>query len=314
MTKLTIGFAGTPEFAVPCLQALHASEHAIKVIFTQPDRPAGRGQKLQPSAVKQWAQAHAIPIEQPLDFKATDRLAQLQALNLDVLVVIAYGLILPPRVLRTPRYGCINVHASMLPRWRGASPIQHALLFGDPTSGITIMQMDNGMDTGNILLQRPYRIKPFETAASLHNALALLAPEALMTILNTLPNCLTAAQAQAPFDATYAPKIQKQDAAIHWQDTAEQLERKIRAFNPWPIAYCQSGAQLIRIYAAHTTVHPSKFPPGTVVHLSQDGLVVATGSVDLCITQLQFAGGKILSVNAWANSARLPFSVGSLLQ
>ncbi len=310
MTKLNIGFAGTPEFALPCLEAIHNSAHSLKIIYTQPDRPAGRGRKIQASAVKLWATAHQIPVLQPVNFKAAPTIAELQALQLDVLVVIAYGLILPRAVLSSPQFGCINVHASMLPRWRGASPIQHALLFGDATSGISIMQMDHGMDTGDILLQNEYAIKPDETAASLHDALAQLAPASLMTILNTLPACIDNARAQSNQHATYAAKISKEDALIDWQDSAETIDRKIRAFNPWPVTYTQYDAISVRIHQAHITPTPSTHLPGTLVSITPEGICVATGSSDLCITQYQFAGGKVLTSTQWANNTRSPLHVG----
>ena len=318
MTKLNIGLAGTPDFVIPCLDALHTSEHALSVIYTQPDRPAGRGRKLQASPVKQWAQAHAIPLQQPLNFKATSTCEYLQALQLDVLVVIAYGLILPPAVLFTPRYGCINVHASLLPRWRGASPIQHALLYGDSLSGITIMQMDRGMDTGDILLQQTYSIKANETAASLHHALANLAPSALMTVLNSLPETLDNAYPQTDDSVTYAGKITKQQAEINWHASALDIERKIRAFNPWPVTYTHThtaNQQLtVRIHQAHLLPERSNHTPGTIVHIDTQGVRIATGSADLCITQLQFAGGKILPVAEWTHRPGRQLHAGMQLQ
>jgi methionyl-tRNA formyltransferase len=314
MTKLNIGFAGTPDFGIPCLNALYHSEHTIKVIYTQPDRPAGRGRKLQASAVKLWALEHAIPVEQPLNFKAQDTRATLQAWELDVLIVIAYGLILPPAVLSAPQFGCINVHASLLPAWRGASPIQQALLQGDALSGVTIMQMDKGMDTGKILLQSEYPIPQQETTQSLHAALAELAPHALMTVLNTLPASLERAQIQNDSLATYAPKINKHDALIHWSESADIIDRKIRAFNPWPIAYTQCDTLSLRIYQAQLTGEPSSQPAGTIVDLTQAGLVVATGSENLCITQLQFPGGKRLDIHDWVRHTQKPLQIGMRFQ
>ncbi|WP_419419494.1 methionyl-tRNA formyltransferase [Legionella sp. D16C41] len=314
MTNLRIAFAGTPEFGLPCLEALFNSNHQLVAIYTQPDRPAGRGRKLQPSAVKEWALKHGLPVYQPVNFRNPEEVARLAALELDLLIVIAYGLILPKSVLSIPRLGCVNVHASLLPRWRGASPIQQAILHGDEYSGVTIMQMDVGMDTGQILSKVQYKLKPAETAASLHDKLAQLAVAPLLDTLSALAKGYSEPVAQDERLVTYAGKINKQDALIFWDQKATKIDSQIRAYNPWPIAYTHADAEVVRIHQAEIEATTYTLPPGTIVAIDKQGILVATSEQSLRIQRLQFAGGKILSVADWLNSGRTQLKIGQILQ
>lgn len=304
MSGLNIVFAGTPEFGLPCLEALNQSPHQISAIYTQPDRPAGRGRKLQASAVKEWAVAHQIQVFQPLNFKSQETINELASLKPDVLIVIAYGLILPRAVLEIPRLGCINVHASLLPRWRGASPIQHAILFGDMQSGVTIMQMDVGMDTGAMLFKVECSITPEDTAGSLHDKLAQISAKPLLAVIEALAEHQSKPEQQNNELATYAGKISKEDARINWQDSAEQIDYKIRAFNPWPIAYTELGDEVLRIHAARLVDTESEELPGTVLSIDKKGMLVATGKKSILIERIQFPGGKAISIADWLNSGK----------
>ena len=314
MGALKIVFAGTPAFALPCLNALSASKHCLQAIYTQPDRPAGRGLKLQASPVKEWALANDLPIVQPLNFKSDDTINELAAFAPDLLIVIAYGLILPKKVLELPRLGCINVHASLLPRWRGASPIQHAILHGDKETGVTIMQMDVGMDTGDMLARIPLTIGN-ETAGQLHDRLSELAVAPLLSALDDLASSNIQKEAQDNVLATYAPKINKEDVAIHWKHTATDIDQQIRAFNPYPIAYTTIGDTTLRIYEASVVNHPHDATPGTILAIDKNGMLVATGSSQaLLVTRLQFPGGKSMSVEDWLNAGRQQLYQGLILQ
>lgn len=304
MNGLNIVFAGTPEFGLPCLEALNQSSHQISAIYTQPDRPAGRGRKLQASAVKEWALAHQIQVFQPLNFKSQETINELASLKPDVLIVIAYGLILPRAVLELPRFGCINVHASLLPRWRGASPIQHAILYGDPQSGVTVMQMDVGMDTGAMLSKVECSITPEDTARSLHDKLAQISAKPLLEVIEALAKHQLQPEEQNNDLATYAGKISKEDARINWQDSAEQIDCKVRAFNPWPIAYTETGGEVLRIHKAHPAGIESTEPPGTVLNIDKNGMLVATGKKSILIERIQFPGGKAISIADWLNSGK----------
>ncbi|MFC3908949.1 methionyl-tRNA formyltransferase [Legionella dresdenensis] len=314
MSKLRIVFAGTPEFALPCLDALGQSGHELIAVYTQPDRPAGRGRKLQPSPVKSWALERNLPVYQPLNFKEPDAVDDLAQLAPDVMVVIAYGLILPRKVLAIPRLGCINVHASLLPYWRGASPIQHAVLHGDSESGITIMQMDAGMDTGDSLLEVRCPLAGDETAGTLHDKLAALAAEPLLAVLEQLADGKAEPKPQAHDLATYAGKISKDDALIDWTKTAIEIERRIRAFNPWPIAFTHAQDEVIRIHQAQAETKTCDAKPGTIVAIDKSGIQVATGDGLLRIQRLQFAGGKIITVADWLNSGKAQLAVNLVLQ
>lgn len=314
MNSLNIVFAGTPEFGVPCLEAIHRSSHRLSAVYTQPDRPAGRGRKMQASAVKEWATAHDVSVYQPPHFKDPHAIEQLASLQPDLMVVIAYGLILPQAVLDIPRLGCINVHASLLPRWRGASPIQHALLYGDVCSGVTIMRMDAGMDTGAMLHLIECVIDPLETAGSLHNKLSHLSVEPLLHTIQELAQGTAVAVAQEHQLATYAGKIHKDDALIRWQESAIHIDRMIRAFNPWPIACTSLQGELIRIHQAKITTLSSSAAPGTIVRLDKSGMLVATGEQGILVEVIQFPGGKAVSVADWLNAGKTQLSVGVVLQ
>lgn len=313
MQSLSIVFAGTPAFGLPCLEAIANSSHQLKAIYTQPDRPAGRGRKLQSSAVKEWALAHHIPVAQPLNFKEPGAVDGLAALKPDVLIVIAYGLILPKSVLEIPRLGCINVHASLLPRWRGASPIQHAILAGDAESGVTIMQMDIGLDTGAMLAKASCSITNTDTTASLHDKLAQLSPVPLLVTLEKLALHNAVAEPQNNDLATYAGKINKEDAHINWQEAAEVINRKIRAFMPWPIAYTMLGGESLRIHQATPVSLSRSEQPGTVLSLDKKGMLVATGQGGLLVEKIQFPGGKAISIADWLNAGRTQLHVGLVL-
>jgi methionyl-tRNA formyltransferase len=304
MSNLNIVFAGTPAFAIPCLDALTQTPHCIKAIYTQPDRPSGRGLKLQSSEVKKWALAQNIPVYQPLNFKNPETVTELSELKPDVMIVIAYGLILPKTVLNIPKLGCVNVHASLLPRWRGASPIQQAILHGDKESGVTIMQMDAGMDTGAIIRQISCPITPLDTAGSLHNKLADLAAKPLIQSLKELANNTASFKPQESQFVSYAAKINKEDALIDWQQTAEEINQKIRAFNPWPIAYTRINHDVLRIHQARIVPTQSTKKPGTVVHMDKKGMLVTTGKQNLLIEKIQFSGGKVITFADWLNSSK----------
>lgn len=313
MTALNIVFAGTPEFGLPCLKALATSKHTIKAIYTQPDRPAGRGRMVQESAIKTWARTHKLPICQPVNFKDPATIAQLASFMPDVIVVIAYGLILPVCVLTLPTLGCINVHASLLPRWRGASPIQQAILSGDRQSGITIMQMDKGMDTGDMLMQATCFIDPNDTASHLHDRLAQLAVTPLLTTLDALTTDVVPTKQNAT-DVTYAPKINKIDALIDWKLSAVAIDRQVRAFNPWPIAYTSINGQVLRVHQAKRLEQDAHALPGTILSIDKTGVLVATGNQTLLIERLQFPGGKTLWVRDWLNANHSDLQVGLILQ
>lgn len=310
MSRLNIVFAGTPEFGLPCLNALLHSTHHIQAIYTQPDRPAGRGRKLHASAVKEWALNHQIPVHQPLNFKNPEAIAELAALKPDVMVVIAYGLILPKSVLEIPRLGCINVHASLLPRWRGASPIQSAILHGDIESGVTIMQMDAGMDTGAMLRKVACPISASETAQSVHDNLAKISAQPLLQTLDELATQTAKPEIQNNELATYASKINKEDAHINWQQTATEIDRKIRAFNPWPIAYTHLSEEILRIHQAKVVALPFSQTPGTVVNIDKKGMLVATGDQGLLVERIQLPGAKVISIADWLNSSKSQIHAG----
>lgn len=313
MKPLNIVFAGTPAFARPCLDALANTHHNLQAIYTQPDRPAGRGRQLHASPVKEWALAHNIPVYQPIHFKESESIEDLNRLSPDVMIVIAYGLILPTSVLSIPRFGCINVHASLLPRWRGASPIQHAILHGDKQSGVTIMQMDKGMDTGDMFTHVTCTINPSDTASDLHDRLSQLAAKPLIETLEGLQSGLINAHKQSDKLVTYAPKINKDDARIDWTQTAHEIEQKIRAFNPWPIAFTHANESVVRIHKATVIDDCSDQPPGTILSLEKKGMLVATGANVLLVERIQFSGGKAMSVCDWLNAGRDQLRKQSLL-
>ncbi|KAA6183860.1 methionyl-tRNA formyltransferase [Thiohalocapsa marina] len=311
--KPRIIFAGTPDFAVPALTGLIEHGHAVVAVYTQPDRPAGRGRKLTPSPVKQAALAADIPVQQPATLRDDDALAQLAALDADLMVVAAYGLLLPPAALQAPRLGCVNIHASLLPRWRGAAPIQRAIFAGDPQSGISIMQMEAGLDTGPVYLRRSIDLAKDETGGSLHDRLAALGAEALLA---ALPGILDQTLQPTPQDdalATYARKLSKDEARIDWTRPAIALERQVRAFDPWPVAQTRLGDEVLRIWSAtalgpevDTAVPSGTAPePGRVLATGRDGIDVATGDGRLRITRLQAPGKRPMSALDFSNARHL---------
>lgn len=311
--NLRIIFAGTPAFAVPCLEALINSTHNVVAVYTQPDRPSGRGQTLQASAVKQTALQYSIPVYQPVNFKTPQSKEILKELNAEIMVVIAYGLILPKSVLEIPKYGCINVHASLLPRWRGAAPIQHAILHGDKKTGITIMQMDAGMDTGNILQKVNLFIDENETSQSLHDRLSTIASEPLLEILNLISEgqtCISTPQEEKGI--TYASKINKSDFRINWSESATSIERQIRAF--YPQAYIFASEMPIRIQKAHILEKSSTQSPGTILAIDKNGIEVATGTDCLSIDIIQFPGKKSVQVHEWIHGNHSSLYPGLILK
>ena len=285
-----IVYAGTPEFAVPALQALVDAGQAPLAVYTQPDRPAGRGRKLTASPVKRVADAAGLPLRQPLTLKDEAVQHRLRELEPDLMVVAAYGLLLPKAVLEIPRLGCVNLHASLLPRWRGAAPIQRAILAGDDETGITLMQMDEGLDTGAMLARARLPIAADSTAADLHDRLARLGAELLIEKLPALSAGSLPAEAQDEAQACYAAKLSKAEAEIDWRKPAAQLQREVRAFNPWPVSYTHLDGQPVKIWAASLRNETTDAAPGSVLRHDADGILVATGEGQLLIHSLQFAG------------------------
>ncbi|QUM87408.1 methionyl-tRNA formyltransferase [Moritella sp. 36] len=314
MTKpLRIIFAGTPDFAAKHLSALLNSEHEVIAVYSQPDRPAGRGKKLKPSDVKQLAVSHDIPVYQPVSLRNEEAQQELAALNADLMVVVAYGLILPQVVLDTPRLGCINVHGSLLPRWRGAAPIQRAIWAGDAETGVTIMQMDIGLDTGAMLHKVTCPIADDETSASLYDKLAELGPQGLLETLTQISNNTAVAEVQDDEQANYAAKLSKEEANINWTQSAVAIERQIRAFNPWPVSYTQIAEQNVKVWQANATEDVTDAQPGTVLTATKQGIQVATGNGILTLLNLQLAGKKAMPVQDILNARKEWFTVGQLL-
>jgi methionyl-tRNA formyltransferase len=306
---LKLGFAGTPDFAVPALQLL-AAQHRICAVFTQPDRPAGRGQVLQVSAVKRRALELGLTVHQPATFKTPEAIALLEAADVDALIVVAYGLILPAAALGIPKWGCINIHASLLPRWRGAAPIQRALLAGDSRGGVTIMRMEAGLDTGPMLNSRATDITPRDTAKTLHDRLAIMGAELIGETLQALQAGRGGDGAQPASGVSYAAKIDKAEARIDWQHSAQQIDRQIRAFNPWPVAQTRLNGEQLRVWEAEPVAVPGKAqsaapPPGTVLSAAQEGIDVVCGTGVLRILSLQLAGRKPLAAAEFLRGQRL---------
>jgi methionyl-tRNA formyltransferase len=305
-------FAGTPPFAAAALEALVGAGHEIALVLTQPDRPAGRGMKLAASAVKQAALAHGLPVYQPTTLKTPEAQARLNACAADVMVVAAYGLILPQAVLDLPRLGCLNIHASLLPRWRGAAPIQRAILAGDNETGITIMQMDAGLDTGAMLAKTVVPIADSDTAASLHDTLAAAGAAAIVSALGRYAELVP--QAQDAREASYAAKLSKEEARLDWNQPAEALARAVRAFNPAPGAWTLVDGVPLKILSAAVAAHDHGSPhaatkdaPGTVLRADPNGLVIACGSGALALHEVQAAGGKRMTAAAFlAGRSLLP--------
>ena len=316
-SALRLIFAGTPEFAASALQTLIEvgvdNRHELVAVYTQPDRPAGRGRKLQASPVKTLAQAQQIPVYQPENFKDPADIEILQKFNADLMIVVAYGLLLPPAILEAPRLGCINIHASLLPRWRGAAPIQRAILAGDTETGITIMQMNEGLDTGDILLKLSCPIDTQDTGGSLHDKLATLGGKALLAALEKLNKGELQPEPQDDSQSTYAAKLSKQEAQLDWAEDAQALARRVRAFNPWPVTQTRVNDKVLRIQKAEAINEVSTAKPGTVIACNKAGIDVATGNGLLRLQQLQPPGKKAMDSAAFLNGYADLLPVGTCL-
>ncbi|MBJ6566944.1 methionyl-tRNA formyltransferase [Enterobacter hormaechei subsp. hoffmannii] len=312
-TSLRIIFAGTPDFAARHLDALLTSGHQIVGVFTQPDRPAGRGKKLMPGPVKVLAETHGLPVFQPASLRPEENQKLVADLNADVMVVVAYGLILPKAVLDMPRLGCVNVHGSLLPRWRGAAPIQRALWAGDAETGVTIMKMDVGLDTGDMLYKLACPITAEDTSATLYDKLADLGPQGLIETLQQLADNTATPEVQDEAQVTYAEKLSKEEARIDWPLSAAQLERCIRAFNPWPMSWLMIDEQPVKVWKASVINGNASAEPGTIIDASKNGIQVATGEGILNLESLQPAGKKAMSAQDLLNSRREWFIPGNRL-
>lgn len=308
LSSLRVVFAGTPDFAALSLQALLASQHQVIQVMSQPDRPQGRGKKVVFSDTKQLALEHEIPVWQPASLRNPEAVEQLQALKPDVLVVVAYGLIIPPEVLAIPKYGCLNVHGSLLPRWRGAAPIHRAIQAGDEETGATIMLMDEGLDTGPMLHKVSTPITCDDTGGSLYQRVAEQGASALVKVLDELEHYLAYQETQDDSLATYAHKLTKAEGALDWQQPAAALARQVRAFNPWPVAWTTIEGQVVRVWEAEAT--PQQGTPGTIINANADGIEVACGEGSLVIKSLQMPGKRRLSAQEVLNGHGALFTVG----
>jgi methionyl-tRNA formyltransferase len=309
-SALRIAFAGTPEFAASHLQALIDAGFNIVAAYTQPDRPAGRGKQDKASPVKTLALASNIPVLQPHSLKDEHAQTELKALNLDVLIVVAYGLILPQAILDIPKFGCINVHASLLPRWRGAAPIERAILAGDEATGITIMQMDAGLDTGDMLLKKSIPISSSDNSASLTAQLTELGKSALIDVLKQIEAGSLSPQTQDNNLSTYAEKLEKNEALISWDKDAKEILRQINAFYPRSPAYCFYNDQRLRIIKASVQSENSQFDPGTIVHIDQGGMKIACNNSVLLVEKIQLPGKAETSIKDFLNGRKDYFVVG----
>lgn len=308
---LKIVFAGTPDFADMILKTLLNHGHEIQAVFTQPDRPAGRGKKIQMSPVKQTALAHNLPTYQPVNFKSETSVEILRALEPDLMLVVAYGLILPKAVLSIPKMGCLNVHASLLPRWRGAAPIQRAIIAGDKVTGISIMAMDEGLDTGPIYSTKDCAISENDTGQSLHDKLAYIGADALLKTLNELEKNPVTPRPQDKTGITYAHKLNKNEARISWQNSADAIAKQVRAFNPWPIAFTQIEKTIVRVWGATISQEEAAFAkPGKILSLGNDGISVATNKGTLTLSKLQMPGKKPCHAAELARGYPSLFNIG----
>ncbi len=307
---LRIVFAGTPDIASTVLQELLTADESIVAVYTQADKPAGRGRKITMSAVKKLALEHDIQVFQPTSLKEENAQQQLRDLKPDLMIVIAYGLILPQEILDIPKWGCINIHTSLLPRWRGAAPIQRAILAGDKKTGVTIMQMEAGLDTGPMIYKVPVDIASDETSQSLHDKLARLGSDGIVTCLQMLRENKWQFQAQDDATACYAAKIHKSEALIDWTLSAVEIERRIRGFYPWPIAYTLFSGERLRLYQGAVLAENASAQPGTIVQVDRENIAVATGEGLLLIQTMQLPGGRPLAVKDILNAHQEKFKIG----
>ncbi len=306
-------FAGTPEFALPSLQALLSSTHQICAVYTQPDRPAGRGRKLLMSPVKKLALENKLPVYQPISLRNANEQKQLATFHADLAVVVAYGLILPSAVLSIPRFGCVNVHASLLPRWRGAAPIQRAILAGDRETGITIMQMDEGLDTGEMIKKFSCTIEPNDTNQTLQDRLADLGARALLESLSLIESGSYRSEPQNEKDSTYAKKINKSEAEIDWEKPAVFLDRMVRAFHPKPVARVVLGKSILRVCKAEVLDETTSEKPGLILKADREGIDVATKEGVLRLLEVQWPGGRCLPISSFIHGKSELFHVGAIL-
>ena len=305
MKKLKIIYAGTPDFAVPALQALITSSHEVVAVYTQPDRPAGRGRKIQFGPVKQLAVDAGIRVEQPLSLKDEEAQKILSDFNADVMIVAAYGLILPQVVLDMPKYGCLNIHGSLLPRWRGAAPIHRAIQMGDTETGVTIMQMAAGLDTGDMLLKVKCPITSEDTGQTIHDRLANDGARALLEVLDLLQVGKLNPEVQDESLTSYAHKLNKAEAEIDWSQPAKQIDQTIRAFNPWPVAFTLYNGKPLRLFMSKVENMTTKESAGTVINESPEGICIATGEGVLSFSRLQLPGKKAMDVRDFLNGRSL---------
>ena len=301
---MKIIFAGTPEFAIPALEALLNSTHKIVAVYTRPDRPAGRGRKLTASPVKEFALAHHIaPVYQPESLKNETAQEEMRTLQADILVNVAYGMLLPKTILEIPKYGCINIHPSLLPRWRGAAPIQRAILAGDKITGVSIMQMDEGLDTGDIYKQKELPIEDNDTSETLMNKASIVGAKLLLDVIEKIASGSINHTPQTEAETTYAQKLEKEEGKIDWQKSAIEIERAIRAFQPWPIAYTEINNETIRVWQAAIVNNTNESKtPGTIINANKNGIDIATGNGTLRLLKIQLPGGKILTPQEFLNS------------
>ncbi|WP_318500129.1 methionyl-tRNA formyltransferase [Photobacterium leiognathi] len=310
---LRIVFAGTPDFAARHLAALLSSQHDVVAVYTQPDRPAGRGKKLTASPVKAIALENDIPVYQPVSLRNEEAQQELAAIDADIMVVVAYGLLLPQEVLDTPRLGCINVHGSILPCWRGAAPIQRSIWAGDTETGVTIMQMDIGLDTGDMLKVATLPIEATDTSATMYEKLAELGPDALIDCLSDIADGTAVAVKQDDEQANYAKKLSKEEALIDWTMDAAAIERCVRAFNPWPMSYFTVAEQNVKVWQTAVEADNQGKAPGTILSADKQGILVATGNGALRLISLQPPGKKAMSAADLLNSRREWFEPGTQL-